>query len=773
MNPNKLRGLAVIPALALVSPCLVARAQDDARASGRLEEITVTARKREENLQDVPATITAISQDMLERGFFQDVRDVQNAIPNIVFDEVSTGSANNAAITLRGVGFQDVEKSFDPAVGVMIDGMFMGSPNGAIFKTLDVERIEVLRGPQGTLFGKNTIGGLIHVIRQKPRGEFGGSVRLGVGRFGRQAFDGLLNFGEFNDISVKATLGYERRDGYFTNVANGDKVGDKDFLAFGLHVLFEPSEGLSIDYRYDGSRDNGDTVPVINNSAPGSVSAGVGVVGTGPNNANSAFGGRFSVRTTSDYGDAFFDFDSHILTTTWDLHERLRLKYILGRAETDEDILNNFAGFNLDTGSAPDDQFYTGRRVQHYEQTSHEMQLIGALTERIGFVGGVYFWDAEYTLRQDTFSFLFGPSPGFAVADQVQNTSHDTRSWSVFGEFTIDLGERFQLSAGLRHIDEKKSICSRYRLPSTGGLVLLDTCNPAATDKPAALDLSGADRAAYLAGLNPSASWEDTIFRVSGRYDVSDTANLWLAYSTGFKSGGFNGRGATLNSAATPYQPETVKSIELGLKSRFADSRVQLNATYFNTQYDDLQVDANRPVTIGTGQETFVTNAASARIQGIEVDSIVYVTDNLTVMASAGWLDASYDDFTANIGLGLADNTGLELRRAPELTYNVNGVYRWTLGPGEASVRLNYAFKSDYHTLLTNNAFSKIESYGLLDASFNYAWGERYLASVFARNLTDEDYFTHAFAVPVNEALWNFATPREPRIWGVEFRATF
>ena len=166
----------------------------------------------------------------------------------------------------------------------------------------------------------------------------------------------------------------------------------------------------------------------------------------------------------------------------------------------------------------------------------------------------------------------------------MQNTSHDTRSWSVFGEFTIDLGERLQLSAGLRHIDEKKSMCSRYRLPSTGGL---------------------------------------------------------------------------------------------------------------------------------------------------------------------------------------------ELRRAPGAGADLQRQRRLPLGPGEASLRLNYAFKSDYHTLLTNNAFSKIESYVLLDTSLNYAWGERYLASVFARNLTDEDYFTHAFAVPLNEALWNFATPREPRIWGVEFRATF
>lgn len=182
MSPKKFRGMTAVLALALVLPCFVAKAQDDPSASDRLEEIIVTARKKEENLQDVPATITAISQEMVERGFFQDVRDVQNAIPNTVFDEVSTGSANNAAITLRGVGFQDVEKSFDPAVGVMIDGMFMGSANGAIFKTLDIERIEVLRGPQGTLFGKNTIGGLIHVIRQKPTGEFGGSVRLGIGR---------------------------------------------------------------------------------------------------------------------------------------------------------------------------------------------------------------------------------------------------------------------------------------------------------------------------------------------------------------------------------------------------------------------------------------------------------------------------------------------------------------------------------------------------------------------------------------------------------------
>ena len=769
---NYCRQWGVALALAAALPASVVSAQ-----GVFLEEIVVTARKKEENLQDIPASITAISNQMIEKGFFQDVRDVQNVVPNLVFDEVSTGSANNAAITLRGIGFQDVEKSFDPAVGVMIDGMFLGSPNGAIFKTPDVEQIEVLRGPQGTLFGKNTIGGLIHVKRAKPSGELGARLRLGAGRFGRVAADAVFNLPEFSNIAIKGVLGYENRDGYFDNIFNGSDVGEKDVLNYGINIRFEPSDGFYADYRYDRSDDDSDTVPVVNNSKPASVSGGLGVIGTGRNNADSAFGGRFSVNASTDYGDAFFDMDTHILTLEYRLSDALAVKYIGGMLDTDEDILNNFAGFTIDAlgsaGAGADEQFYTGRRIQDYEQRSHEFQLLGDVGDRIAFVAGAYLWNAEYRIKQDTNSFLFGPTPGLEVPDQTQLASHETDAWSLFAEVNFDVTDRLELTAGLRHIEEEKEMCSGFSLPTTRGAVLFDTCNPAATDLPIVTGaLTGGDATTYLAGLNPSEEWDDTIYKLSARYALDDGINLWAAFSTGFKSGGFNGRGSTLNSASTPYNPETVDSVEVGVKSRLFDNRVQLNATYFYTDYSDLQVDANREIQLGTGQETFVTNAASATIQGIELDGIWSVSDRFTLMGSLGWLDAEYGDFTADIGLGLADNSNLHMRRAPELSFNLNGVYTWSIGAGEASVRVNYSWKDDYETLLTNNAFSRIDSYGLLDASVNYDW-DRYSVSLFGRNLSDEDYFTHVFAVPVSEALWNFGTPREPRVWGVQMSVDF
>ena len=773
---NHFRKSGVFLAVAAAATMLPAGALSAQHSS--LEEIVVTARKKEENLQDIPASITALSEQMIEKSFFQDIRDVQNVTPNLIFDEVSAGSANNAAITLRGIGFQDVEKSFDPAVGVMIDGMFLGSPNGAIFKTLDVEQIEVLRGPQGTLFGKNTIGGLIHVKRAQPSGELGARVRLGAGRFGRVAADAVFNAPEFSNIAIKGVLGYEKRDGYFKNIFDGSEVGEKDVLNYGIHIRFEPSDRFYADYRYDRSDDDSDTVPVVNNSSPASASGGLGVAGTGRNNADSAFGGRFSVNANTNYGDAFFTMDTHILTLEYRLSEGLSVKYIGGVVDTDEDILNNFAGFTIDAialaGPGGDDQFYTARRIQDYEQSSHEFQVLGDVGDKLSFVAGAYLWNAEYTMTQDTYSFLFGPTPGLDAPDQTQLASHETDSWSLFAEVNADVTDRLELSAGLRHIEEEKELCSGFRLPAAG-VVLFDTCKPSATDLPVSAPtgaLTGDAARAYLAGLNPSAEWDDTIYKLSARYALNEEINLWAAFSTGFKSGGFNGRGGTLNSALRPYDPETVDSFEVGFKSRLFERRVQLNATYFHTDYSDLQVDANRAVDLGTGQETFVTNAASATIQGVELDGIWSIGDRLTVMGSLGWLDAEYEDFSADIGLGFADNADLKMRRAPELSFNLNGVYAWTIGEGEASVRVNYSWKDDYETLLTNNVFSRIDSYGLLDASIDYDWG-RYRVSVFGRNLSDEDYFTHVFAVPVSEVLWNFGTPREPRVWGMQLSVDF
>jgi iron complex outermembrane receptor protein len=750
-------------------------------AAAQVDEITVTARKKEENLQDVPASISALSQEQIERGFLQDVRDIQNFVPNVVFDEVNVGSAGNAAVSMRGVSFQDVEKSFDPAVGIMIDGFFLGSPNGSIYKTLDVERIEILRGPQGTLFGKNTIGGLIHVIRSKPTGEFGGKIKLDYGSFDRYGVDALINLPEWNGFSVKGTIGYHHHNGYFDNVVTGDTVGELDYLAYGVNARFAPSESFYIDYRYDRYEDDSDVTPLVNNSSPASASCALfSVCGTGRNNSDSAFGGRYNVGSTVDYNLSFFNNTTHILTSELDLSEDFSVKYIGGYQKTDEDITNNFGGFNAPDG----DVFFAGRRPQTYKQYSNELTIFGDLSSTLSFVAGGYQWHAEYMMAQDFFlNPLLGGIPGTPGVDPLtsidlrQDTRHNTNSWSAYGEINFDVTDKLEVTAGARYIVEEKAICSRFAVPLSlyGGsdFVLFDSCdNPAATDL-AALGLTGATLTRYLAGFRPNDEWKDSIWKGSVKYDWTDTFNTWFTYSTGFRSGGFNGRGQSFASASTPYDPEKVHSYEAGFHSQFADNRVQVNGAYFYTSYRDLQLDSNIASPLGSGQETIVNNAARAKVQGIEIDAVLAPTDWWTFGGSFGWLDAEYKEFLADLrGLGIEDNSGLKLRRAPKFSFSVNSVMERDIGEGKGSLRVNYGWKDEYETALANNPFATIESYGILDASVSFDW-RSYSLSVYGRNLTDENYFTHAFPVPLNESLWNFGVPREPRVWGVELTAAW
>lgn len=755
-----------------------------APAFAQVDEITVTARKKEENLQDVPATITALSQEQIERGFLQDIRDIQNYVPNVVFDEVNVGSAGNAAISIRGISFQDVEKSFDPAVGVMIDGFFLGSPNGSIYKTLDVERVEILRGPQGTLFGKNTVGGLIHVIRSSPSGEFGGKVKIQGGSFDRYGVDALINLPEWNGFSVKGTFGYHHHNGFFDNVVTGDTVGELDYLAYGINARFAPSDNFSLEYRFDRYEDDSDVTPLVNISSPTSVSCAVFLVcGTGPDLNDSAFGGRYNVGSTADYNDAFFNNTTHILEGNLGLGENFSVKYIGGYQKTEEDILNDFGGFTV--GGVGGDAFFAGRRPQEYMQYSNELQLNGDVGDTVSFVAGVYQWHAEYEAAQDFFlNPLLGGIPGTpgydsqTSVDLRQDTRHKTNSWSLYGEANVDVTDRLELTAGVRYIDESKAICSRFAVPlETLGfgtdVVLFDSCdNPAATDI-AAASLTGADLTRYLAGFRPAADWQDVIWKGSLKYNWTDDFNTWFTYSTGFRSGGFNGRGQSFTSASVPYDPESVASYEAGFKSQFADNRVQINGTFFYTNYKDLQLDSNVASPFGSGQETIVNNAARASIKGIELDAIWTPSGWWTLSGSFGWLDAQYKEFLADLrGLGVEDNSNLLLRRAPKFSFSVNSVMEQDIGPGLASLRLNYGWKDDYETALVNNPFATIQSYGILDASVNYDW-KNYSISVFGRNLTDENYYTHAFPVPLNESLWNFGVPREPRVWGVELAASW
>ena len=336
--------------------------------TGALEEIVVTARKRQESLQDVGLAVSAMSQTEIARSFARDITDLASVSPNLIIDDTAQGPGGNAAIFIRGIGAADVEKNFDPAVGVVVDGIFLGANSGSLLRSIDLASIEVLRGPQGTLFGRNTIGGLINTTHTQPTGELGGKFRAGIEDYDTYYFDGILNFGITDQLAAKISLAKrDQQEGYYTNVNTGDDEGANDYQSYGINLLWDVSDKLAVEYTYQNEETDQDTPPLLNNAQErhafcfgfGFCSPSLDEPITGdrfeiaqnyvrPGGEQSSRSNPVTVSARADLvpvpGGATFDSDFHELEVRWEINDALQLDYLYGFWESDETILSNWDG---------------------------------------------------------------------------------------------------------------------------------------------------------------------------------------------------------------------------------------------------------------------------------------------------------------------------------------------------------------------------------------------------------------------------------------------
>ncbi|MEP1472580.1 MAG: TonB-dependent receptor [Halieaceae bacterium] len=719
-----------------VSP--IATAQEMA-----LEEIVVTARKRKEDLQDVGLSVSAMTGTEIERTFARDIRDLAFISPNLIIDDTSQGPGGNAAMYIRGIGVADVEKNFEPAVGVTIDGLFIGANSGAIMRSIDLASLEVLRGPQGTLFGRNTIGGTINIDRTRPTGEFGGKVRAGYGDYDTYWLDAVVNFGITDDLAVKLSAAKnDQQEGYFDNISTGDDDGMIDYQTWGINLLWNATETLEFEYTYQDEETEQDTPPLVNMAQPDTLFCGsFGLCAQSVNTPSS--GDRYKTTTlkfepttaslspaptqvvTSPIADlipndddATFDAETHIFETRWDISDSLTLNYIYGSYETEETVVTNFT-------SEPPMLFGTDRPAE-YEQESHEIRFTYDAGDRLKFVAGAYFWESEYDIRLRSWITFAVPD---TVLDIPQNTHQETDSTAIFFEGDYELNDSWTLTLGGRYTEDEKLSEQRANL------------------------VSDADE-----------EWDEFTPKVGVRYRIDDDAMVYATYAKGYRSGGFNGRVDSVPSATIPYDPETVDNYELGFKTEWMEQRLRFNGAIFYMDYQDKQEEIGLPSDGDTGQRISVFNAADATMQGIELELQAIVTENLSLRANLGYLDSEYDEFTFDDGFQIVDNSGLEFRRAPEFTGSIDATYEWQMGNGEAWVRGAYRFLGEHFIEQTNRPELENDDQHLVDASVNYSINGLTF-SVFGRNLTDEDGWAHGLNV---SGLWAYASARAPRTWGAE-----
>lgn len=713
-----------------------------------LEEITVTARKQKENLQNVGLSVSALSQTEVDRTFARDIKDLAFVSPNLIIDDTSQGPGGNAALYIRGVGVADVEKNFEPAVGVTIDGLFIGANSGAILRSIDLASVEVLRGPQGTLFGRNTVGGMINVERSKPTGELGGKFRAGYGDYDTYWVDGVFNFGVTDKFAVKLSVAkHNQQEGYFTNINTGQDEGRNDYESYGVNLLFKATDTLEFEYTYQDEKTEQDTPPLVNMAQPDTLfCSAFGLCAQSVDTPSS--GDRYRVGrqifepTTASLtpapngvvtspvsslipnrDPATFDAQMHIFEARWEVSDSTRLDYIFGTYKTQETIVSNWT-------AEPVMLFGTDRPAE-YQQKSHELRVTFDNDGPLNFVAGAYLWESSYDIRLR--SWITFVVPG-TVLDIPQTTRQETDSTAFFFEGDYAFNDQWTLNVGGRFTKDEKLTQQR------GNLV-----------------------------ADADADWSEFTPKVSVRYQATDDAMLYLTYSKGYRSGGFNGRVDELDSARIPYDPEFVNNYELGFKSEWLNRRLRLNGAVFLMDYEDKQEEIGLRSNGPTGQRISVFNAATATMKGFELELQAQATAALSLRANVGYLDSKYDEFTFDNGFAIVDNSGLEFRRAPKFTGGLDATYEMEIGSGTAWIRGAYRFIGAHFIEQTNRAELHNDAQNLLDLSVNYEINDMTF-SVFGRNLTGEDGWAHGLNV---SGLWAYASARAPRTWGVEMSYRF
>ena len=705
-------------------------------------DVIVTARQRNETLSTTPVSVTAVSPAQLEAANAITIQDVSGSIPNVVIQPVGAGPSA-AAISIRGIVFADIEKSFDPAVGVLVDGVFIGTNTGQLLDSFDIGSIEVLRGPQGTLFGRNTIGGVINIRRSRPTGEFGGKAQLVFGNYGLFQAKGVLNVPIIKDLlAVKLFEQHSYSDGFYRNVTLGRDEPKVRSDNFGAAFLLTPTPGLEALLTVEKQTQRGHTVNPSGNTTGDFV-----CVVAPANECNRNLGDDLYTTFTQFDNPTRYSSPAETLEVNWDVMDGLKLTSITAWRESDELFYQDFDGTSV--------AFYETIRDQHYRQFSQELRASAKVSNRLDFVAGAYYFNNRYTNHQTTF---LGPALGGRTVQQY--AAQNAKSYAGYLDVNWAFIDRFRVTVGGRYTHDKKEFSNLF---------------------PGAFNVSAKD------------SWNKFTPKASIDWRPNDDIMLYASYSRGYRAGGFNGRATSIATSEASYDPETVDSYEAGVKTQFFNHRVAFNLAGFTTKYDNKQESIIRRTPPGSPNtnETVVSNVASATIQGIEADLTARPMRGLSFNASVGFLKSHYNDFQTLNPLTLApiDLSGLDLTFNPSFTGSIGGIYVMPTNSvvGDVTFATNFRHISRYFTAITpdpsnpdpaaptiNSLASRTRPLNQWDLSLatepDLGSAIRPRINVFVRNVLDKRGISSNTIVP---GLFKTPTAREPRTYGIEIGFSF
>jgi iron complex outermembrane receptor protein len=711
-----------------------ARAQDGAAA---LEEITVTARRRVESLQDVPVAVSTFSGDTLEQLGATDITILQQTVPNLTL-QVARGSNSTLIAFIRGVGQQDPLWGFEPGVGLYVDDVYIARPQGAVLELYDVERIEVLRGPQGTLYGRNSVGGAVKYVTKRLGNEASFDTKVTLGSYSQRDLSVKAALTLTDTLSLGAALSSLNRDGFGKNLFTGAEHYDKDILAYRLSMEWKPTDNLFFRVSADDLQDD-------SNARHGHRE----VVGSGLTTGETVLPNLYDTR--AGLGD-----DNSVATEgvsilgEYTLNDQYMLRYIAARREGRTDTLIDFDTAPAAALDVP--AFYED------EQTTHELQLVYS-GDRASAVAGVFLMDG-------TAAGAFDTIVGIANLTTVTSGQVETDSFAAFADLSYRFTDQWSVSVGGRYTkDEKKG--SVYRQNFTG------IRSPLFGNSSA---IAGLLRTNYT----NERKFSEFTPRVSVSYEPSDLLTVYGSWGKGFKSGGFDMRGDAIFYADTVkgYEPEVVETLELGVKTSLLDGRARINAAIFTSDYTDQQITSQ--FAIGTTVVSFVDNAGSSSIDGLEVEGSLSLSENLSAAFQVGYIDAKFDEFIT-YDPATATRRNLASQRAfqntPEWTAALSLNWTQDLGDnGSLTIVPALSYRDDYQLFEVANPAIDQKSYSIVDLAATWTAADGRLSVTAAgRNLTDERYRIggYVFAGPVFGNVQNafYAPPRQYSISvGYSFR---
>ena len=749
-----------------------------AGAPGEIEEIVVTAQKRIESAQDVPLSVAAFSGDTLERAGVNTVLDLQRLVPNMA---ITRGAQTaNVRLTIRGIGAAG-NSGIDPSVGTFVDGVYVPRPGALLTSFNDMAGVEVLRGPQGTLFGRNaTVGGILFRTVD-PKDEFGANVELQTGNYGKQKYSAMLNLPVGERLAFRLSGLYDSIDGWAENRLDGKTFGERDTTAGRAAMKWDITDNVNWTVKVDYSKIGGDGT-VENEIDPNTLTtasrARLNLIFAGnPPDLNDAFDRKSNQRIIGDVDDEQWGVVSDL---SWDLSGGYTIRLLSGLRSWEN------TQYESDTIYMPRDLI---ARTGAYDSDSqsHELQLISPVDELFGgrfdFVSGLYYFQEDFFIGEtsdmgaDFCSTLVPAAQRPAcnasankIGATVMEFNQDATNYALYAQGNIGLTETLDLVLGARWTNDEKE----------GSYVqLVNNQFSRSFRAPENTDLEkDDDQFTYRAGLN---------WRPNG--DVL----VFGSYSTGYKSGGFNsGAGNVALGQRRLFDKEESENIEFGVKSTLANGLARLNATVFRMDLNDFQ---DRGF---DGTSFIVTNAGNLRQQGVELDGDYVVSDNVRVFGALGYLDSEFTDYPNAACLPYPaqqnpqctqDLTGESANFSPDWSGSVGAQLEGDLGVGDVGYQfrtdLSYMGEMGVSGLNDGNPQNLQEAVSLLSARFSLLFGENrnWSVSVFGDNLTDEGFCSTRFYQPLDN---NFqlrdpvsggtvvrCQVAPPRTYGVSLKAVF